>query len=309
MMDLEKRDKRRQHLFPECARYTNRQVSHRVATEFCRAYTRQFGMAAQLVEVEKDGVDAIIRVGDVEVALELVSYRQRDEHHEVEPADTKVREEVSATLVKCGLPQLDVWIWWAKEPRRNRGAAGTAMRTKVPSRQELEPFATEFATLATFAKNNGLYDTRIGFCSNPEDRNRRTPSGCNYVDMDLFPRLSKYCSFVRLTPTVHSGRPSLRTSVDTRAVGLDEEGLKCVVRDKLAKVARYRAGVGSKPLWLAIHCDSYPLSTRLPLEHRPQALNVIRREVCGVPRPFDKVWWAENTALVDAVTLHEVQCE
>ena len=76
-------------------RGTNEYISRSVANEFCKAYTRQFGIPASIIDVETEAVDAIIEVGGIIVALELVSYCQQDEYHEVEPADSHVRKRIS----------------------------------------------------------------------------------------------------------------------------------------------------------------------------------------------------------------------
>ncbi len=75
----------------------NRKIneSRSVANEFCKAYTRQFGVPASVIDVETENVDAIIDVGGNTVALELVSYRERDEYHEVEETDSQVKQRIT----------------------------------------------------------------------------------------------------------------------------------------------------------------------------------------------------------------------
>lgn len=303
---MEQDDQCRPHLFLRCASQRNEDISRHVASEFCKAYEKRFGVVASVIDVETENVDAIIRLEEVNIAVELVSYRQRDEHHEIEHADGRIKELVSSRFAASGLPPFEIRIWWGSERRIKEDAGQSVKRTKVPRGQAAMDFADEIVKLAALARNNGLCDKHISFCSNPEARNRHAPPRWTFVNNESCPVLSKYCFWIELTPWPHSFRPTIHTSVDVRASGLDRVQLANAIRDKLGKLDRYRQGIGSKPLWLIVHSDGHPLSTRLPPGLETDAIAVIRQEIQKVSYSFDRLWWAENTGFLDAAELYEV---
>ena len=287
-------------------RKTNEDISHRVADEFCKAYTRRFGVPASVIVVEKENVDAIIRVGEVMVPLELVSYRQKDEYHEVEQADSQVREKISGALAIANLPPFMIHISWAIEPRTKMVAGLSNQRARVPPGRKTICFAEQIAELVDCAqKDYRLCNNYISFCNDPEDRNQNPTPGWIFLDRKRFPLLSQYCASMTLAPS--AAGHSLQTSVNFRVVGLDENHLKSIVRDKLEKLALYRDSIGGKQLWLAVHSDGRFLSTRLPPGLHEHALDVIRQEIQKAERSFDKVWWVENSGFLDAAELFEAQ--
>ncbi len=96
-----------EYLVVGAAEQSNERSSALLAEEFALAYERSCGVEAEVVGVERDGVDAIIRVsGEGEVAVEFAAYVQRDEFHESEVADTQARQQVAEALKAAGLSPL-----------------------------------------------------------------------------------------------------------------------------------------------------------------------------------------------------------
>jgi len=304
-MDSENQEDRMSHVSPRHPRPTKEETSRQVANEFCNAYTKQFGVPASVIDVETENVDAIIRVGEDRIALELVSYRQRDEYHELERADSQVREQISRAQAASGLPAFQVKISWAMEDRRKRDVALSPKRPKIPRGQQAMNFAREIVALVACAqKDCTLHNNHIGFCNDPQARNRGAPPGWVFMRRAQFPLLSEYCFFVRIEPWPLATNPPIRTSADMRVTGLDEFQLRDGIRKKLRKFAQYRAGVGDKQLWLLVHSDGHPLSARLPPGLHERAVKVIREEIPEEGASFDKVWWGENTGFSDAAELY-----
>jgi hypothetical protein len=255
--------------------------------------------------VETENVDAIINVGGVRAALELVSYRQRDEYYEVEPADSRTRELIREALTEANLSQFTIHIDWAMEPRTNRAAALSAHRARVPRGREAKCFAEEVAALAARVQNDRTFWTkRIEFCIDADDRKQNPAPGWAYLDRKPFRLLSSYCCSIQLSPCAVG--PVLQTAVNFRVVGLDETHLASVVRDKIGKLGRYRDGIGGKQLWLAVYSDGRDLSTACPPGFHDDALTVIRQEIRRANGSFDSVWWVEKTGFLDAAELYEV---
>ena len=61
-----------EYLVVGAAEQSNEQSSADLAAEFVRAYARAFGVDAEVVGVERDGVDAIIRVSGEEASARIV---------------------------------------------------------------------------------------------------------------------------------------------------------------------------------------------------------------------------------------------
>lgn len=279
--------------------------SRSVANEFCKGYARQFGVLASVIDVETENVDAIIDVGGVRIALELVSYCQQDEYHEVERADSHARKAVSEALTEANCSPFTIHISWAIEPRKTR-VAGAENRARVPRGQNAVCFAAEIVALvACVKKESTLCKKRISFTPDPDDKNQTPAPGYRFLDSKRFPLLTEFCCELRLAPCAAGF--ALQTSANFRVVGLDGTQLARVVRDKLGKLARYRDGVGAKQLWLAVHNDGRYLSTAVRPGAHNDALDVIHQVLKGVGRSFDRVWWVENTGLLDAAKLHEVR--
>ncbi len=303
---MERDDPCQPHLSLRCTSQRNEDMSRHVASEFCKAYEKQFRVVASVIDVETENVDAIIRVGEVDIAVELVSYRQRDEHHEIEHADSRIKQLISSRFAESGLPPFEIRIWWGAEQRIKQYAGQSAKRTKVPRGQAAMDLADEIIKLAVLAQENDLCDKHISFCNNPGATNRHAPSGWTFVDSASFSVASEYCFWIELTPWPYSFRPTIHSSVDVRKSGLDRVQLATAIRDKLGKLDRYRQGIAGKPLWLIAHSDGHPLSTRLPPGLEEDALAVIRQEIQKVSCSFDRVWWAQNTGFLDAAELYEV---
>ncbi len=285
----------------------NRKIneSRSVANEFCKAYTRQFGVPASVIDVETENVDAIIDVGGNTVALELVSYRERDEYHEVEETDSHVKGRISEALAIAAIPPFAIHIEWAMEARTKLAAGLSVQRARLPFGPKAIGFADEIvALLFCVQKDRTLCDKRILFCNDPEDLKQNPTPGCVFLDRKSFQLLSHYCCEIRCR---HAACASLQTSANFRVGGLDETQLTGVVRDKFGKLARYRDGIHGKQLWLAVHSDGRHLSTRPTPGLHKDAVQAIRQEIQRAEGSFDKVWWVENTGFVDVAELHEVQ--
>ncbi len=307
-MNKETDDEHLLHVIVAHPEFSNEEISQHVADEFCKAYARQFGVATSVTETETQDVDAIIDIDGVAVALELVSYRQRDDFIEDENADCNAQREISKAFTAAGLPPIEVRIEWNTEKRRKVQLGASAHRSMVPRGRTLQDFIAELVQLAKYVLDNqDLAKQHLAFCQQPERSNRHAPTGGAFVDSSQYEFLAKYCDSVVLEEWKHPGQPAIRTSANVRHVGVDSEFLREKITSKLRKLDRYRNGVNGKQVWLVIHSDGNPLSTRVPASIRSDILGVIREVLDVSSESFDKVWWAENTGYSDSTKLFEIR--
>lgn len=120
-----------------------------------------------------------------------------------------------------------------------------------------------------------------------------------------FPTLARFCRDVEIERWDHLGSPPMRSSLDARGIGLDTEQLERAVRKKMERIGAYRRRAAGRPLWLVVHSDWFPTSTRLHESDRPSAISIIKG-IVNSPDGFDAVWWAECTGSVDAAEIWKV---
>ncbi len=297
-----------EYLVVGTAEQSNERSSALLAKEFARAYERSYGVEAEVVGVERDDVDAIIRVSGEEVAVEFAAYIQRDEFHESEVADTQARQQVGKALKAAGLPPLKLSLWWRTEPRRKKGRARSRDIARVPKGDDLERVAGEVVRISQEVLRTTAMRGRRILPRPGGDRigtNRR--EGRHWtIDSAEFPALASFCQWVQIDVHEGPGWPEIRSSAAPRNFGLDDVAMTQVVDKHVGKLTRYRQGAAGRPVWLVIHGDGWPASRRIPEPHRERALTLIReRAEAGADR-FDQVWWAEWTGFVDATKLYPV---
>ncbi|MFH1748654.1 MAG: hypothetical protein ABIG44_16590 [Planctomycetota bacterium] len=297
------------HSFLPAPDFPKKKWERHVATEFCKAYQKKFEVSATFVEVGEDPPDVIIAVDGKKVAVELVGYRQRDEHHEVELAETRLKERLSHALQASGLHPYEIDISWKGEPRKKRHLGMTGRRTFVPRTDDnVQSFVDEFIQLVEHVKQNREFDGKvILFRRKPLlPGGPTTHMGYAAILASDFPTLARFCNEVCIAQWTHWSKPPMTSSLDARGVGLDRQQLERVVCEKTEKIRPYRDRACGIPLWLVVHSDWFPTCTRLPESDRPEAIKIIRDIVTNSPDRFDAVWWAEYTGSVDATEIWQV---
>lgn len=296
------------HIFAQVPRLSIKDRNESVAREFCKCYQRQYGNPTEFVAAEVNDLDAIIRVSHKPIVLEMVGYRQRDTYLEVERADTEVKKRISRELESSAMPPCQLLIWWRTESRRKRRTGQSAQIARIPSGRALGDFAQEFLALVRHVlRNDALTNKDVLFRCTRRTKHALFADGRYAVlEESVFPALAHHCSFIRIEPWDRDFAPTIGTSHDARQIGLDTRHLTTVVRKKLRKLPTYRRRAGDAPIWLVVHADGFPPSTRVPAPDRPRALETIRQEVSGAGISFDRVWWAEETGYLDATRLFEV---
>jgi len=240
-----------EYLVVGAAEQSNEQSSAHLAAEFVRAYEWSFGVDTGVVGVERDGVDAIIRVsGEGEVALEFGAYVQRDEFHESEVADTKARQQVADALRTANLPPLNVMLWWCSEPRRKAGSARSLKIARVPKRNDLGSVIDEIVRLAqevlrTPAMQRRKILPRLG--GDKIGTNRREGPYWT-IDSAEFPALTSFCQWVQIDIHEGPGFPEIRSSAGPRHIGLDDVAMAQVTDKHVSKLAKYRQGAAGRPV-------------------------------------------------------------
>ena len=294
------------HVFLDVPVLSHAERNRQTAEEFCRAYARQYGTTASVTGVEDNALDALAVVGGREVALELVGYRQRDEHLEAEHGDSIIKERISTALAESDLPPYQVRLWWKQEVRRKRQRGSSPGVAKIPRGQQVERFAEEFVKLVRYVdRNPDLAGRKL--LLRPPGRVPRAPMPWGIVDASRFPLVASYCEHVTLEAWPHAFKPMIRSSADARHLGLDMEQLAKKVRDKIDKLPTYRKRACARPVWLVVHSEGWPLSSRMYRAHRDQAIGTVAVVARESPERFDEVWWAENTAYIDAAAIFKVE--
>ena len=185
----------------------------------------------------------------------------------------------------------------------------TGRRTLVPTTSDdVQSFVKEFTQLVERVQQNRELDGKVILFRRRATLLGSATSHRGYAAIlaSDFPTLARFCTDVEIEAWVHLGRPPMRSSLDARGIGLDTEQLKRVVSEKMEKISAYRHRAAARPLWLVVHSDWFPMSTRLHRGDRPNAISIIRDIVTNSPHCFDAVWWAECTGSVDAAEIWKV---
>jgi len=302
-------DRQYGHVFFDVPASPHRKRSETIARAFCEAYARRFGISAEFVVSEKNRIDAIIRVGTKEVALELVGYRQRDPFLKVEHADSELKKAISDELGKPGIPPLNVRLEWKENSRRTGESCPSARQAQVPpvGTEECRQFLSELVALARRVSNdNSLSGKRIRFGS-ARAAAQLPATVCTVLDKSHFPYLARYCSFVRLTIQECSASPTIGSSADVRHIGLDGTQLREKVDNKIQKAGKYRERAQGRPIWLVVHCDGWPLSAQLWESDQDRALQIVGECCVQSSGAFERVWWLQDAKLGDSARIYEVE--
>jgi hypothetical protein len=180
---------------------------------------------------------------------------------------------------------------------------------KLPGASDVEAFVSELSDFVLFARENPRFINKsVWFRLVRERRGSTGLLACYAIaDRDRFPVVAEYCSNCLITGASPHINPVIRTSCDTRQIGIDKGELSRVVTKKLNKLSKlYRQRAAGKPVWLIIHSDGWPPSTRIPKQHAEQACTLIRELVTKADARFDAVWWAESTGFAAAAEIFRV---
>lgn len=306
---------------PSNEQASSRKTSQRVAETFCAAYARQFSVTAEVVDHETDeSLDAVIKIGGVEIALELTGYWQQGAELEQERDDQRVKDAIGKAFVAGKLWFSYVKTRWHKRPNKPKNNT-PAMRYTIPGGQNLKPFVKELADLAKWADETGRATDSSPLRPESSETIKRWQklgphediSDKDFFDKEQFKIIARYCESIALKKSDPECTVYLVSSLDVRAVGLDKPELTRVVEKKHKNLPNYRNRAakrqGSKPMpvWLVVYCDGHLMSASMPKEQHEDAMKTIGEVAKGAPDTFDKVWWAENTAWPKDATVFAVR--
>ena len=279
------------HSFLPISNMKNENVSKLLGTNFCAAYNRSGLGNAQFIECETNDVDFIANIDGRLVAIELVSYRQIDEHIFTDNDETKLKHALSEALAASDLPTIQPFLGWRTKDRESPGPKSPKQVMTVPKDEEVQTFIADYLNLARYVIANPTLDgKRIWFVK----QKHRLDQTLESIQESDFPVVSKHCQSVEVQIWPHDCRPGLPTNKRARWKGPDFENIESNIKKKTKKLSRYRAANPDKPVWLIVHADGSTPATRIMDEHRDPILGCILATHANQPNQFDQVWWMED---------------
>ncbi|GAB4148996.1 MAG: hypothetical protein Tsb009_23100 [Planctomycetaceae bacterium] len=304
---------------------SNESLSHQVSEEFCKALGQQLSESVELLMPKCSGgdepfdgkCDALIEVGEKEIAVELVEYVKHDEFSRDESAERKLQVEMSNALSSLR-PKLIRIQWRVTEIKKEKEIqSGVTKRVTLPrSDQDKNDFLSDLTSLAKRVEHDDQLQNRLlSFKENYNLQNVESgmPAPYNgfWISAKEFPNLSQFISSIEFHEWQFSGlaRPEIRSNFGFRRGHVDTQFLQRILSEKKEKIHNYRSAIGDRDLWLVVYAQSVSFSTLATPDMRDDVFKIVRgifpESDANGPR-FDKVWWAEHTGCLNPSEIFEV---
>jgi hypothetical protein len=276
----------------EIVRSVTQQLEHeeRIVRIFCDWYQREHKASCQFIgHADPPNPDAVIRIADEEVRIELARYRENTGFNRAYGNDQVLKNAIfDRSLQVPGLPRCTPILRY----RQN----GPACYSIPPAAEQNKFIGELFDFLRRYDNVHGNRLIAVNFVGESQlvRYQRRANANRSYVADSEYLVLSRYCRAVAIHrhPTQLFGRPG--SSMDSRFLTVDCKTITKTISGKLNKVLGYRAAIGGKPLWLLYYSEGIGPSHLPGRNHNDEVVQLIRTLCQNQPAQFDAVWWADG---------------
>jgi hypothetical protein len=262
----------------------------RIVELFCTWYQRKHGGSCKFIRLASPPApDAVISIDREEIHIELARYRENCPHNILFPYDQALKRAISDRSMET--PDLPHCTPTLRYRERELG------QYTIPPTPEHDKFIGQlFDLVRRFVMTDNVEFLEVNFVheSKLAGYQRRTSDTRTYVTIQEYPTLGQFCQAVKIHshPKLRMGSPA--SSMNSRFMAIDFNSITATVTQKLKNLSRYRAAIGSQPLWLLYYSEGFPPTGRLAgPNYNEQVVSRIHSLCQAQTDQFDAAWWAD----------------